>query len=318
MSCGVILIDKAEGPTSHDIVNDVRRLLGVSKVGHAGTLDPMATGLLVILLGDATKISQYLMDEDKEYKGTCLWGAFTDTADRTGKVVEEIERTFPDEKKIKNAMGGFIGRQKQMPPMFSAKKVNGQPLYKQARKGKTIQREAATIIIHSFELDSYGSESFDFLVNCGKGTYIRTLMEDICKFLEGAGHIGALQRTRCGEFKIENAVTLEELKTLVDKGQAKKVIISLEDACGRFPKIVVNDSAAQSMPFGHIALPDQIVTFDNFEMNKPARVFDQNGELLALVLPQVLPEKMSDLTKGQKTFKFLTNFCAKNAQKKMQ
>ena len=212
---GVLLVDKPSGITSHDVVDRVRRIFRMKKVGHAGTLDPMATGLLIILVGKATKISQYLMSLDKEYKGTLHLGQATDSHDADGEVVSEAP--IPpdlDEVSLKEFSDTFIGDQYQIPPMFSAKKVDGQPLYKLARKGKTVEREPRFVRVAHFELSNVVLPDANFTLNCSKGTYVRTIIHDLGEKIGCGGHLTALRRTAIDRFRVEESNSLEVLKEL--------------------------------------------------------------------------------------------------------
>lgn len=211
---GILLVDKDKGPTSHDIVNKVRRLFGLKKVGHAGTLDPMATGLMIILVGRATKVSQYLMSLGKVYEGTLFLGVETDSQDAEGEVVAEKPVPELTEEQVRSEMQNFLGDQYQTPPMFSAKKIQGQTLYKLARKGQTIEREPRVIHVSRYELLRFAPPEIDFVVATSKGAYVRTLAHDLGNKLGCGGHLSALRRTRVGEFDIARAMTLETLASL--------------------------------------------------------------------------------------------------------
>ena len=214
---GILLIDKSMGCTSHDVVDRVRRVLKMKRIGHAGTLDPMATGLLVILVGKATKASQYIMSLDKKYEGNIFLGKSTDTQDAEGKVLEEKPVPELSEEKLVELMNEFKGDQYQTPPMFSAKKINGQPLYKLARKGKTIEREARVVHIANFKISEMGLPEFGFMVSCSKGTYVRTLANDLGDKIGCGAHLSALRRTEIGKFSVANSVTTDRLKEMTHK-----------------------------------------------------------------------------------------------------
>ncbi len=212
---GILLVDKPKGPTSHDVVARLRRVFHMKRIGHAGTLDPMATGLLIILVGKATKVSQYLMSMDKEYAGTAKLGETTDSQDAEGEIVDT--RSIPEDLSVATVKGQidtFLGDQYQLPPMFSAKKVNGQPLYKSARKGKVVEREPRVIHISRFELTRFALPEIDFVVNSSKGAYIRTIAHDLGEKLGCGAHLNALRRTAIGKFKVEDAETLEDLEKM--------------------------------------------------------------------------------------------------------
>ena len=223
---GLILINKQKGFTSHDVVNVIRKKLNTKKVGHTGTLDPNATGVLPILVGKATKISKYLMEHDKTYIATIKLGEKTDTGDSEGQVIEE--KSIPADLKkedINNALQNFFGKQKQVPPMYSAIKINGKKLYEYAREGKEVKLEAREIEIYKIELLEYQNNKIKFEVECSKGTYIRTLCEDIAKKLGTVGCMEELQRTKVNNFKIEDSILLDDI-TLEN---AEKNMIKIEE-----------------------------------------------------------------------------------------
>ncbi|MDR2863555.1 MAG: tRNA pseudouridine(55) synthase TruB [Puniceicoccales bacterium] len=212
---GILIVDKPGGWTSHDVVGRLRSLLQMRRIGHAGTLDPMATGVLVILLGKATKASQYLMSRDKEYEGTLRLGQVTDSQDADGSIME----TNPvpaelDAGTLTAAMRKMEGDQYQTPPMFSAKKIQGVPLYKLARKGQEVDREPRFIHVEKFALLGYTAPDAAFRVACSKGTYVRTLAHDLGRTLGPGAHLVALRRTASGDHRIEQAVTLDALEKM--------------------------------------------------------------------------------------------------------
>jgi tRNA pseudouridine55 synthase len=209
---GVLLVDKAAGMTSHDIVAIARRTLGTKKIGHCGTLDPLATGLLILTLGRGTKIQDLLMAEDKEYVGTMKLGETTGSQDADGEIIET--RPVPDltREQIEAAFAKFKGDFYQMPPMVSAIKKDGVPLYKLARQGKTVEREPRFVHVYSHEVQAIRLPEVDFRVLCSKGFYVRTYAHDIGHELGCGAHLKALRRTRSGKFSVENSVTADQLK----------------------------------------------------------------------------------------------------------
>src|SRR4051812_39381569 len=209
---GVLLVDKAAGMTSHDVVAIVRRRLQMKKVGHCGTLDPIATGLLLLTLGRGTKIQDLLMSEDKEYSGTMSLGASTDTQDSAGTVTQERPVPPLDEAAIRAAFDKFAGDFYQMPPMVSAIKQGGVPLYKLARQGKTVEREPRLVHVYRYSIDRIALPEIDFTVVCSKGFYVRTYAHDIGETLGCGAHLKNLRRTKSGRFAVEGAITVEELK----------------------------------------------------------------------------------------------------------
>ena len=211
---GVLLVDKAAGMTSHDVVAIVRRRLQMKKVGHCGTLDPIATGLLLLTLGRGTKIQDLLMSEDKEYSGTMILGISTDTQDSAGITTEERPVPALDEGAIRAAFDKYAGDFYQMPPMVSAIKQGGVPLYKLARQGKTVEREPRLVHVYRYSIDRIALPEIDFTVVCSKGFYVRTYAHDIGETLGCGAHLKNLRRTKSGRFAVDGAITVEELKTV--------------------------------------------------------------------------------------------------------
>ena len=209
---GVLLIDKAEDMTSHDVVAIARRALNTKKIGHCGTLDPMATGLLMLVIGRATKIQDLLMSEDKQYVGTLTLGSTTSTQDRQGETLETKDVPDLTKEQVVKAFDKYMGDFEQIPPMVSAIKKDGVPLYKLARKGIEIVREPRKVHITGFEVTRVELPEVDFIVNCSKGFYVRTYAHDIGADLGCGAHLSALRRTRSGRFTLERAVTVDQLK----------------------------------------------------------------------------------------------------------
>lgn len=225
---GILLVDKPQGFTSHDVVAKMRRIYQIKKVGHAGTLDPMATGLLLILIGKATRVSHYLMSLGKEYSGRIRLGQITDSQDADGELVEE--RPVPEltEETVRSAMKGFLGDQYQTPPMFSAKKINGQKLYKLARRNKTVPREPRVIYISRFEMTDLDLPEISFVVATSKGTYVRTIAHDLGERLGCGGHLNQLRRTAVGLFRVQDAVTIEALENMSPSSLRRQLISASE------------------------------------------------------------------------------------------
>lgn len=220
---GVLLVDKDPGMTSHDVVAIARRSMGIKKIGHCGTLDPMATGLLMLVVGRATKIQDLLMSEDKQYVGTITLGTTTTTQDAEGDVVEEREVGVLGENVIRRAFEKYSGNFEQIPPMVSAIKKDGVPLYKLARKGKEVKRDPRPVYVTDYELRKISLPQIDFTVSCSKGFYVRSYAHDIGDTLGCGGHLSALRRTRSGEFTLERAVRVDMLKN----GGADELINSM-------------------------------------------------------------------------------------------
>jgi tRNA pseudouridine55 synthase len=211
---GVLLVDKPGEHTSHDVVARLRGKLRMRKVGHAGTLDPMATGLLIILLGKATRVSQFLISLDKEYEGAVLLGTTTDSQDADGQVMETRPVPPLTREEVAAAMQGFLGDQYQTPPMFSAIKIGGVPLYKKARKGEDVEREPRFIRVMAWDLLGFATPRIEFRMRCSKGTYVRTLAHDLGAKLGCGAHLCALRRTATDRFNVKDALTMEEIERL--------------------------------------------------------------------------------------------------------
>src|SRR6476469_135227 len=209
---GVLLVDKAEGMTSHDVVALARRQLGTKKIGHCGTLDPIATGLLLLTIGRGTKVQDLLMSEDKEYVGTLTLGASTTTQDRQGEVIETKPVPQLSEEQIRAAFDKFRGDFYQTPPMVSAKKHGGIPLYKLARQGKTVEREPRLVHVYRYSIDRIALPKVDFTVVCSKGFYVRTYAHDIGAELGCGAHLYSLRRVKSGRFDVANAVSVDQIK----------------------------------------------------------------------------------------------------------
>ncbi len=255
---GVLVINKPAGWTSHDVVAKARKLLGVSKVGHTGTLDPAATGVLVLCLGKATRIAEYLVNTDKAYRAVLRLGVATDTQDATGSVVGRAEGTLPDEAAIVAVMAGFVGRLQQVPPMYSAVKVKGVPLYKSARAGRTVPRSPREFTVRSLEIRSIvptpPTLDVTFDVVCSKGTYVRTLCADIGEALGVGGHLAGLERRRVGRFSIDDALSLDELAELAEREAVESRLYSTAMALADLPALVIDEVASRNIRHG-VAVP---------------------------------------------------------------
>ena len=239
---GIILVNKEKDFTSHDVVSIVKKITK-SKVGHTGTLDPNATGVLPLLIGNATKISKYLINHDKEYEAVIQLGKKTTTADVEGEVIEEKEVPEKAYIEYENILKSFIGKQKQTPPAYSAIKVNGKKLYSYAREGIKIEIEPRNIEIYNIELMNINKEEkqISFRVSCSKGTYIRSLCEDIADKLGTVGYMKDLKRTKVGDFEIKEAITIEELKEKFEKNNFSDMI-TIENIFKDMPEIELNEN----------------------------------------------------------------------------
>ena len=241
---GFVFLDKPRNITSFTAVNKVRRILGVKKAGHTGTLDPMATGVLPVMLGGATRFSQYLPVHDKAYRAKILLGTVTDTLDTTGEILEthEVNVTQDD---IEKAVAKFIGNIKQLPPMYSAVSKDGVRLYKLARQGIEIEREARDVTIYSIEIcEPLSEKEFSIDVSCSAGTYIRSLADDIGQVLGCGAVISELRRTNANSISIERTITLEELQRAVDEGRVDELIAPCDEMLSCYPSVYVSEKQA--------------------------------------------------------------------------
>jgi len=279
---GVLIVNKEAGWTSHDVVAKVRRLLGESKVGHAGTLDPGATGVLPILVGRATRIAEYLVDWDKEYRAVLRLGETTDTQDASGRVLTKADPCDITVDALQTVLAGFRGRQRQLPPMYSAVKVGGQPLYKAARAGKTIDRSERSITIHQLEIVAVDGRDVTLRIVCSKGTYVRTLCADIGQTLGVGGHLYALERRRVGPLFIEHALTIDQIVGHLTAETVRTQFISLDQLLFQLPAVVVNDEQAQRVLHGSPVSPKEIGQLPSSPCPVSVRLKNEAGQLLAI------------------------------------
>jgi tRNA pseudouridine55 synthase len=274
---GVLNIHKPAGWTSHDVVQKARRILRESRIGHTGTLDPLATGVLVLCVGKATRIAQYLEAQEKEYRAVMRLGVMTDTLDADGKVIETKTYTPPSRDDILRVMQSFTGPILQQPPAYSALKVVGVPSYKLARKGKTVELKPRPVAVHHLELTSYDDPFVGLAVSCSKGLYVRTLCADIGAALGMGAHLVSLVRTRSGRFTLEQALSLDQLSALSAAGTLEKAFISIDKALSDFPLVEVGVSEAQRLSHGN-----QVPWSGNAEEDRIVRIHDPDGSLLAV------------------------------------
>lgn len=275
---GILNIHKHVGLTSFDVVAKVRRLTGIKKVGHAGTLDPDASGVLPVCVGKATKVIEFLMEKDKEYRVGLLLGKATDTQDASGNTLYERKVTSSDEE-IKKAIKGFVGTIEQIPPMYSAIRVDGKRLYDLARQGVEVERKPRTVTMHKIVLldmvraDDTVSVTLD--VKCSKGTYMRTLCHDIGEVLGCGGHMASLVRTQSGPFSLEQAFTLDDLFRLKEEGKLETAFLTMDQAIGHFPPVYISNAEAKKLMNGlSIIRKDLTPGF--------CRVYHENGCFLAV------------------------------------
>ncbi len=270
---GIILVDKPMGFTSHDVVAKLRGILHERRIGHSGTLDPMATGLLVIFVGRATRAVEFAESHEKEYIAGLRFGIVTDTQDITGAILKTSEKAVTINE-LKGVLPEFSGEIAQIPPMYSAIKVQGQKLYDLARSGVEIERKSRVVSIK--ELEIMGEEAGDFVLRvvCSKGTYIRTLCHDIGQRLGTGAALSSLRRTVAGNFSIDEAHTIDEIRELSEKAELDKILLPVDSLFGEFPSFVVSQKQLKKCLCGN--------SFETSEKSGKYRVYDENGGFLML------------------------------------
>ena len=275
---GVLLLDKPLGFSSNQALQKVKWLFQAAKAGHTGTLDPLATGLLPICLGEATKFAQYVTDADKTYIATVKFGETTTTGDAEGEVLARHPVNF-DLENLAAVCDAFVGKISQVPPMYSALKFEGKALYEYAREGVDIERQARLVTITSIQIDSFAKEIAVLTVSCSKGTYIRTLAEDIGHQLGCGAHLIGLRRTETAGYLIEDAITLEALELLVKEKPVEKLaelILPMDSAIAYLPKVVLNADAA------HYLMQGQAVWQSGLVPEGELRLYDDKNQFLGL------------------------------------
>jgi len=282
---GVLVVDKPSGPTSFEVVRRVRAALGAGKAGHTGTLDPMATGVLAVCLGEAVKLQQFLVEGDKAYQARVAFGAATDTEDAEGQITERADPSGLSAGAVAAALPAFLGEIEQVPPMYSAVRVGGRRLHQAARAGEQVQRSARTVRVDGLDLLGFwpagGGLAFaDLEVRCGKGTYVRTLAAALGRALGLPAHLAALRRTAAGPFRIEQAVPLAEVERLgrSDPRALAARLIPLADALGALPAIRLDEGQVRDLRHGkalRLPLPEGPLL----------RALDLEGRLVALCAP---------------------------------
>jgi len=290
---GILLIDKPEGLTSYDVVRQVKRIFSTRKVGHAGTLDPMATGVLIVAIGDATKILQFLLVEDKGYRATLKLGETTDTFDALGQMLTQKPVPPLDMNALDRTCCAFRGTIKQQPPMFSALKREGVPLYKLARQGIEVERESRTITIERLAVVAVDSPFVTIEVECSKGTYIRSLVHDLGSAIGCGAHLTSLRRVRSGRFTIDQCCRLDDLKHLDRPADA---LLSYSEALSDFPAVELDDPALKALTFGIPPQESQCRLKQSLSDGARVRLMGQDDRLVAVADYQPLrqTEKRGD------------------------
>jgi tRNA pseudouridine55 synthase len=277
----VLVVDKPLGVTSFDVVRQVRRAARVRRVGHGGTLDPLASGVLPICLGEATKLAQFLLDADKEYTFTVCFGVETDSEDASGAVTARADAGGMDAGLVERALAGFRGTITQVPPVYSALKRAGRPLYDYARAGEAVTPDARSVVIHALELVAFrGPEAVDLSVRCSKGTYVRALARDLGRTLGPGAHVTALRRTRSGPFALADAQPLDEVVAALSSGEGSRLRpVGLAAALGHLERRVVSQDMAKDLRVGRRMPWD-------FQDQRRLCLLDGEGDLVAVAEPQ--------------------------------
>jgi tRNA pseudouridine55 synthase len=276
MCDGILNLDKPRGPTSHDIVSRVRALTAIRRVGHAGTLDPMATGVLLICIGRATRVSEYLMAGQKTYRARVQLGATTDTYDAEGEIVETSDPSRTSRTEVEAALERFCGTIEQVPPMYSAIKHKGQPLHKLARKGIEIERKPRQIDVFRAELMTWEPPEFTMEVVCSPGTYIRSLAHDLGRALGCGAHLTELVRQASGTFLLDDAITLETLSRATAKGCWTDLLLPIDRGLADFPALHLSVDEARRLCLG------QAITSTPPRQGTLARAYGPDGTFLAI------------------------------------
>ena len=289
---GVLLLDKASGQSSNSVLQDVKRLFDANKAGHTGSLDPLASGLLPICLGQATKVAQFLLNGDKRYFVRGKLGQISDTGDSDGQVVDFGSTKGVSEQAIKNVLLDFAGSINQVPPMYSALKRNGTPLYKLARKGIEVEREARPVKIHEIKFKGFEEEILSLEVSCSKGTYIRTLIEDIGESLGCGGHVIELRRIGFTHFDIPQARTFEELVELKNKGLSEldSTLLCADEMLPNLKGLYLD--AEQTLDIKH----GRKVQFSGLDVGQKIKLYDEKKQFIGIgennVLSEVWPKRV--------------------------
>ncbi|MFA6666735.1 MAG: tRNA pseudouridine(55) synthase TruB [Armatimonadota bacterium] len=282
---GVLNLNKPSGPTSHDMVSRIRRIFHQRRVGHAGTLDPMASGVLVICLGEATRIVEYLMDSKKLYRASAVFGIQTDTEDSTGTVTARTDCRSITQEMVERALPGFTGKIMQVPPMASALHHNGRRLYDLARAGQVVERQPREVEIYSLRLISFKAgehPAATFDIECSKGTYIRTLCADIGSALGCGGHMSSLARLAVGRFALEDACSPDDLEALASEGREGTALTSIDDALLDMQSLQVKEEDAMLLANGVLIPAGRALGADKSPPETPIRIKSAKDRLIGI------------------------------------
>ncbi len=288
---GIILVNKPKGITSHDVVAQIRNILGIQKVGHYGTLDPLASGLVIVAVGKTTRLFPFYSKKDKIYTGRIRLGFSTDTYDSTGKPTSSKSKKYPQKSALLNGMKIFVGNIEQVSPPYSAKKYKGKPLYELVRGKKDYELRSSKVSVYSFDLIQFTPPELEFKVRCSSGTYIRSLAHDLGQHLECGAHLSELTRTSIGEYHLNESMDLEKIKHLNEEGKFEEFVIPLEILLPEFPKIILSERGSVLAKNGNKVFPEYIqkIIHDESSVKSTSkteethfRMFSLEGKFLAL------------------------------------
>lgn len=280
---GIFNIDKPSGRTSFQVVSLVRRLSGVRRVGHAGTLDPSATGVLVVCLGQATRLIEYMMEATKFYRAEVRLGITTDTLDATGTPMSQADPSNIDRQQVEEALTAFVGEIDQVPPMFSALKYNGEPLYRYARAQMQVERQARRVTIHRLQLLAFQPPLATIEVECGKGTYIRALAHDLGQKLGCGAHLAALARLRVGPFTLDDACSLPQLEAAFQERRWHSLLRPPDAALPSWPAVTLSEPQERAVRFGQCLAADSLEPAQAVENDQLCRAYSPRGQLVAIL-----------------------------------
>jgi len=280
---GIILVDKPKGPTSHDVVQTVRRLAGQRRCGHTGTLDPFATGLLPLCLGRATRLARFVSDTAKTYVAVVRFGFATDTYDHTGQPLGPAVDVSLDRGALESKLTEFLGDQDQVPPPFAAKRINGQRMYQLARAGRPVPARPVRVVIHAIRLVEMEGDRVTLEAEVGAGTYIRSLAHDLGNRLGWGAHLVELRRTRVGPFRVEQAWTLPKLESLAREGGMERAVLDPAEALSNLPALRLGSQAASRVSHGRAISPSDVEGLvPDVSAGQACRLLGPQGELLAV------------------------------------
>jgi tRNA pseudouridine55 synthase len=303
---GVLVIDKPTGVTSHDVVQELRGILGIRRIGHTGTLDPRASGVLLACVGKGTKVAQFLTGYDKEYQAMIKLGATSDTYDAEGEIQESPEECKVSPERIKDAVDSFRGEVWQLPPLFSAIKYKGKRLYQYAREKEKVERTKRRVEIKDITIENLNVPFVELKVSCSKGTYIRSLAHDVGQKLGCGAYLFSLKRTRVGPFTLTDALSPERISEVKKEGRIEEALISIEEALAHLPSVAVREDSVAKVQNGAPLVPSSVSSVKgSFARDQSVSVTDEKGKIIAIGKALSPSDKFSDLEHKDKLVEYL-------------